>query len=584
MHLNNLLLCFFAATLATSCDSCHGEASCLESRERGDSFTSFSCSCRDGFVGDGLTCYDRNLCNNSSCCERGYRWSPDLGCVDVDECSQQSSPCPAHQICSNRPGSYECLQPSSNSRAGLSSQSVQFRCGDAVCPPGMDCIQTDGNARCADPCEHYSVVDDDWRSTNNTSTDIHCDRDIEWRGWYRMFLEQKSAQIPERCIAERRCGTHAPLWITESHPGVLDGIVSRTVCSAWSGSCCYFSTNTVYVKLCHGNYYVYKLAKPSTCSLAYCADGPSLLNQINMRCGWMMVKENAGRPRSEMKKNFNFSEVKEPPVQLTCGRDKLQVGLDLNSTQSFGLDPFSGHFAARNCSRFRVHGDVVWYEVEARAGACGNIMTTNGTHATFGNNLFLYSSNNESFLLPKRFPFSCSYPLETDTSLNVAVRPTLEWERGISGTGVKATASMSLFLDSSYNDTYPAGQVTLPVGSPLYVGVSVEEMDSNLAVVLENCFATHTSNPEDPVRYPLIENRCSTDRRQVSVVQSGSSLQARFTALLFLLGEEYREIYLHCSLSLCDQRRSNCVPVCQSRKLRSVSNSAALKPITTGPI
>uniref|UniRef100_A0A3P9PFG5 UMOD/GP2/OIT3-like D8C domain-containing protein n=1 Tax=Poecilia reticulata TaxID=8081 RepID=A0A3P9PFG5_POERE len=124
---------------------------------------------------------------------------------------------------------------------------------------------------CADPCEHYSVVEDDWRSTNNTSTDIHCDQDIEWRGWYRMFLEQNSARIPERCIAERRCGTHAPLWITEPHPGVLDGIVSRTVCSAWSGSCCYFSTHTVYVKLCHGNYYVYKLAKPSTCHLAYCA-------------------------------------------------------------------------------------------------------------------------------------------------------------------------------------------------------------------------------------------------------------------------------------------------------------------------
>lgn len=66
---------------------------------------------------------------------------------------------------------------------------------------------------------------------------------------------------------------------------------------------------------------------------------------------------------------------------------------------------------------------------------------------------------------------------------------------------------MSLFLDSNYSDTYPAGQVTLPVGSPLYVGVSVEEMDSNLAVVLENCFATHTSNPEDPERYPLIENK-----------------------------------------------------------------------------
>ncbi|XP_014909244.1 uromodulin-like [Poecilia latipinna] len=487
-----------SATLVTSCESCHGEASCLESRERGDSFTRFSCACRDGFVGDGLSCYDRNLCNNSPCCERGYRWSPDLGCVDVDECSQQSSPCPAHQICSNRPGSYECLQPSSNSRAGVFQGALRLVNGGSSCSGRVEIFHSG---------QWGTVCDDIW---DNINAQVVC-RQV---GCGRVISATSSAHFGQ--------GT-GPIWLDDVR--------------------------------CTGN-------EPQ---LSECQHRGFGIHNCNHG-------EDAGVVCEEL------------PVQLTCGRDKLQVGLDLNSTQSFGLDPFSGHFAARNCSRFRVHGDVVWYEVEARAGACGNIATINGTHAIFGNNLFLYSANNESFLHPTRFPFSCSYPLETDISLNVAVRPTLEWERGISGTGVKATASMSLFLDSSYNDTYPAGQVTLPVGSPLYVGVSVEEMDSNLAVVLENCFATHTSNPEDPVRYPLIENRCSTDRRQVSVVQSGSSLQARFTALLFLLGEEYREIYLHCSLSLCDQRRSNCVPVCRSRKLRSVSSSVALKPITTGPI
>lgn len=55
--------------------------------------------------------------------------------------------------------------------------------------------------------------------------------------------------------------------------------------------------------------------------------------------------------------------------------------------------------------------------------------------------------------------------------------------------------------------------------------------------------------------------RCSVDRRLVSVTESGSSLQARFSALFFLLQNEYRDIYLHCSLSLCNRRRSFCVPV-----------------------
>lgn len=79
-------------------------------------------------------------------------------------------------------------------------------------------------------------------------------------------------------------------------------------------------------------------------------------------------------------KKLFFCFFKEPFVHLTCGRDKLQVGLDLNSMQSLGLDPFSGHFAARSCSRFKVQGDVVIYEVEARAGACGNILTVKIFH------------------------------------------------------------------------------------------------------------------------------------------------------------------------------------------------------------
>ncbi|KAM7393852.1 hypothetical protein PAMP_020689 [Pampus punctatissimus] len=80
-----------------------------------------------------------------------------------------------------------------------------------------------------------------------------------------------SAHIPERCVAANRCGTHAPLWITEPHPTQSNEIVVRSVCGSWR-SCCTFSSNVIHVKLCYGNYYVYKLVMPSTCSLAYCAE------------------------------------------------------------------------------------------------------------------------------------------------------------------------------------------------------------------------------------------------------------------------------------------------------------------------
>ncbi|XP_016117793.1 uncharacterized protein, partial [Sinocyclocheilus grahami] len=124
-----------------------------------------------------------------------------------------------------------------------------------------------------DPCYNYNVLDDLWRATNNQhSSQIMCDTWVSWNGWYRLFIQGQSVQMPDTCVDELSCGTIAPLWLNGGHPTVEDGVVTRDVCGHWSNNCCYFQSNPIKVKACPGGYYVYEFVSPTTCSLAYCAE------------------------------------------------------------------------------------------------------------------------------------------------------------------------------------------------------------------------------------------------------------------------------------------------------------------------
>ncbi|KAL1250982.1 hypothetical protein QQF64_018778, partial [Cirrhinus molitorella] len=103
-----------------------------------------------------------------------------------------------------------------------------------------------------------------------------CDRNLTWSGWYRFFINNISAQIPDTCVKIYRCGTYIPLWICGGHPTVQDGVVTRDVCGNDGKYCCYYGSYPIKIKACPDNYYVYELVSPTLCNSAYCAVYPSV--------------------------------------------------------------------------------------------------------------------------------------------------------------------------------------------------------------------------------------------------------------------------------------------------------------------
>ncbi|XP_036413134.1 uromodulin-like [Colossoma macropomum] len=133
-----------------------------------------------------------------------------------------------------------------------------------------------------DPCSLYSVLDNNWRRTD--SGFYHGSFDdtlLEWSGWYRLYLQGQSAQIPESnwCWSFVTCGGYTALLLGGSHPQPQDGIVTREIFGTYVSSvdsrqCNSYRSNPIQVKACPGNYYVYRLVKPAVLLPipTYCAE------------------------------------------------------------------------------------------------------------------------------------------------------------------------------------------------------------------------------------------------------------------------------------------------------------------------
>lgn len=270
-----------SGSVATSCSACHKLARCHTTTVLDNSVEAIRvvCRCEDGLVGDGFTC------DNKTTCGSGYRFSPQLGCVDIDECSEPSRPCGPGQLCQNSPGSFTCLPSPASMAPRAKPRSVQFSCEGVTCPEGQDCVHVNGGYQCGDPCSRSLLDHTERRATNYTkgsSCDSYASND-----WRAFSPYSNTLRMPERCIEPKSCGTDIPLWLKTPHPALGDGIIKAEVCGKANGDCCFHKSNPIYVKACDRGKYVYKLSRVSMCNMGYCAgkqDGTGDCQFLVMSC------------------------------------------------------------------------------------------------------------------------------------------------------------------------------------------------------------------------------------------------------------------------------------------------------------
>ncbi|XP_038618932.1 uromodulin-like [Tachyglossus aculeatus] len=573
-----------------NCSDCHSNATCQ------DNGSSPICSCQSGFSGDGFVCSDvdecadpaTNNCSGGHCvntvgsykclCPVGYRFAPESGCIDVDECtSLELNQCHPLATCTNSNGSYSCACP-----AGYTGDGTWCDCSPGSCGPGLECLWQNGSRVCSDPCGAYILLDQYWRSSSHQGG-WTCD--INRQGWHR-FMGRGGVRMPETCVPINRCNTAAPMWLRGQHPSSEEGIVNRTACAHWSENCCLWQTN-VQVKACPGGFYVYNLTGTPVCQLAYCTDPRS----VEGTCEECNLDEDCksvdGNWSCHCKPGFYSLDIGSLDPQLQCGANDIKVSLDKCELESMGFQNIFMYLRDSRCAGFeeRENRTSVSVVTPSQEGPCGTTLTRNETHVTYSNTLYLAK---EMIIRDTNINinFQCTYPLDMKVSLKTATRPIVSaLNISVGGTGM-FTVRMALFQSESYTLPYEGSTVTLSTEAMLYVGTMFDDGDtSRFVLLMKNCYATPTSNATDPLKYFIIRDRCPRGQDStIRVEENGESPQGRFSVQMFRFAGNHDLVFLHCEVSLCDITSEQCKPSCFRTGYRSGTVINPAHVLNLGPI
>jgi hypothetical protein len=168
-------------------DECaDGSHNCDPQAQCTDTADSFTCTCNDGYTGDGNTCTNVNECdtNNGGCnanatcedtpgtftctCDDGYTGDGNT-CTNVNECDTDNGGCNANATCEDTPGSFICTCDDGYTGNGNTCANVnECDTDNGGCNANATCEDTPGSFIC--------TCDDGYTGNGNTCTNVNeCD-------------------------------------------------------------------------------------------------------------------------------------------------------------------------------------------------------------------------------------------------------------------------------------------------------------------------------------------------------------------------------------------------------------------------
>nr|XP_054484504.1 uromodulin-like 1 [Agelaius phoeniceus] len=177
-------------------------------------------------------------------------------------------------------------------------------------------------------------------------------------------------------------------------------------------------------------------------------------------------------------------------------------------------------------------------------------------------------------------PIHCVFQNDVLTSSGFTAEGLYTILEDLHGSGYFRT-EMQLFIG---NSPVPRN-FSVSASEDVLVEVGMQRADSQLKVVLTDCWATPTNNSMDSLAFVFISNSCPIPNTSTMLLENGNSSKAQFKMKIFPF-VNHSVVYLHCRIRICmESPGSTCRTRCHARaRLLKAGETISLHRTSWGPL
>lgn len=275
-------------------------------------------------------------------------------------------------------------------------------------------------------------------------------------------------------------------------------------------------------------------------------------------------------------------------IHVKCTPNYMQLMLETVHYEK--IDPTSMHLTDSNC-KTSFYNDTVMV-IRAPLGGCGTKSAVRGILISFSNEVYAELKGSSSIAREPAYQFRlrCLYYTTAKISLHSFKPETKIIIDPPVGLGTFEFET-SMFQTDKYINRYTQFPVKVHIGESIYLQVRVQTNATGLSLLLDNCRATPSPDPNDTQSHSLIKDGCPVDQ-YLNYKNSDFAFQ-RFSFQAFQI-ENAQVMYLHCDVYVCakDTNSSRCSEGCTqnsggSRRRRddTIQSEKERKGVTSlGPV